>query len=300
MAALVAAGSLAVACSVLSVFVVSKRWAFIGEGIAHAGFGGAGTAWVLAIALPGMRWLEGGTAVYGISVVFCLAVAAIIANVTRRGRRGGRGAWAGGERAAEVDTVIGIFLVVSLAWGFIAYSLYFRATGHHPQQFAEYLGFEHLKGQLTGKFVALSVVSAAAVLAAVWATWKELLFYATDEQQAHASGVNTTLVHYGLIVLLAVVIIIGMKIMGTVLVVALLVLPGAIGLALGSSTRAVWSVSAVAGLVGATGGVMLSEWAPALPEGPAIVLVLFGLFCGTLGFSRLAGRAGSGAARGNL
>ena len=41
---LVSASAIGVACAMLSVFVILRRWAFIGEGIAHAGFGGAGTA----------------------------------------------------------------------------------------------------------------------------------------------------------------------------------------------------------------------------------------------------------------
>ncbi|HEX8912597.1 MAG TPA: metal ABC transporter permease, partial [Humisphaera sp.] len=55
--ALLSAASVAVACAALSVFVVARRWAFIGEGIAHSGFGGAGTVWVLALAFPGLKEL---------------------------------------------------------------------------------------------------------------------------------------------------------------------------------------------------------------------------------------------------
>jgi ABC-type Mn2+/Zn2+ transport system permease subunit len=44
---LLASIALSIACAALSVFVVSRRWAFIGEGISHSGFGGAGTAWML-------------------------------------------------------------------------------------------------------------------------------------------------------------------------------------------------------------------------------------------------------------
>src|SRR2546421_2349350 len=46
--------AVAVACAVLSVFVVSRRWAFIGEGISHSGFGGAGAVWLLALAFPAL------------------------------------------------------------------------------------------------------------------------------------------------------------------------------------------------------------------------------------------------------
>ena len=49
---LITSTAIGLACASLSVFVVLRRWAFIGEGIAHAGFGGAGTAWILSLLLP--------------------------------------------------------------------------------------------------------------------------------------------------------------------------------------------------------------------------------------------------------
>lgn len=272
-ASLTVAVSVGLACAVLSVLVVAKRWAFIGEGIAHAGFGGAGTAWLLAMLFPGVTWFSDDGAVYAISIAFCFAVALGIAAFTRR-------------RRTAVDTVIGVFLVTSLAWGFLAYGLYARQTGHMPPQFADYLGFTPLRG-LSERFVVLSVVICGAVLGAVWAMWKELLFYGTDERQAELSGVRVGLVHYGLILMLAATIMVGMRLMGTVLVVALLVLPGATGLLLGRTTRGVWAVSIATGVLGATAGPLINWRLPFVPEGPAIVLVLFGVFCLALGANRL-------------
>ena len=52
--ALLAAVAMASACAVLSVFVVLRRWAFVGEGISHSGFGGAGMAWVIMLAAPAL------------------------------------------------------------------------------------------------------------------------------------------------------------------------------------------------------------------------------------------------------
>ena len=46
--ALLTAGALGVACALMSVFVVLRHWAFLGEGIAHSSFGGAGVAWMLS------------------------------------------------------------------------------------------------------------------------------------------------------------------------------------------------------------------------------------------------------------
>src|SRR5207248_974353 len=107
------------ACAVLSVFVVSRRWAFIGEGISHAGFGGAGTAWVAALLFPALDlpWVP-----YAGVVVFCLATAWAIGYFIRADR-------------VNSDAAIGIFLVASLAWGVLAQQLYFRVRHVSPLAF---------------------------------------------------------------------------------------------------------------------------------------------------------------------
>jgi ABC-type Mn2+/Zn2+ transport system permease subunit len=277
LSALIVAVAVGAACSALSVFVVSKRWAFIGEGIAHAGFGGAGTAWILGMAFPTVAWLGSDAAIYAIAVLFCTCVAFLVAALTRRAR-------------ASVDTVIGIFLVASLAWGFMAYGFYAHRTGHFPPKWDEYLGFSSLR-VLSPQFAALAVVISTAVLAAIALFWKELLFYATDERQAEASGVRTGAVHFGLILLVLAVIIVGMRLMGTPLIVALLVLPGATGLRIGRTTRQVWSISAATGLLGAASGPLINSRYTFIPEGPAIVLTLFLLFLISLAARRALHRA---------
>src|SRR3954452_5335917 len=99
---LLVAAAMSVACAVLSVFVVSRRWAFIGEGISHSGFGGAGTAWLAALAFPAV--FERAWVPYAGVVVFGLGTALAIGYLTRRQR-------------VDSDTAIGIFLVASVAWG---------------------------------------------------------------------------------------------------------------------------------------------------------------------------------------
>src|SRR5947209_9762577 len=100
--------SLAIACAVLSVMVVSRRWAFIGEGISHSGFGGAGTAWVLALLFPS---LDRPGVPYLCVIVFCLLTAVAIGFLSFRQR-------------VNSDAAIGIFMVASLAWGFLARGVY--------------------------------------------------------------------------------------------------------------------------------------------------------------------------------
>src|SRR5471030_742331 len=77
----VASASVGVAGAVLSVFVVLRRWAYLGDGIAHAGFGGIGTAVLLSIAFPA---LNNGPAIYLIATVFSLATALAVASISRR------------------------------------------------------------------------------------------------------------------------------------------------------------------------------------------------------------------------
>src|SRR2546421_11219208 len=91
--ALVTACAIATACAVLSVPVVLRRWAFIGEGIGHAGFGGAGTGWVLAVLFPAMDNLW---APYLVAILFCIATALAIGWVSRSDRM-------------NADATIGIF-----------------------------------------------------------------------------------------------------------------------------------------------------------------------------------------------
>src|SRR5580765_3498900 len=102
--ALLTACAIAAACAVLSVPVILRRWAFIGEGIGHAGFGGAGVAWALAVSLPA---LNNEWAPYVTAFFFCLATALAIG-------------WLSRDARVNADAAIGIFLVASLAWGILA------------------------------------------------------------------------------------------------------------------------------------------------------------------------------------
>jgi ABC-type Mn2+/Zn2+ transport system permease subunit len=274
------AGAMGAACAVLSVIVVLRRWAFIGEGIAHAGFGGIGTGWLLSLAFPVLR-STGAT--YGIAVLFCLAVALSIGYVARE--RGGNG------ESFGADSAIGIFLVASLAWGFTALALYNRgrpnATGADWERYL----FGSTDYVSTNTMLA-SVALSSAVVFAVAALFKEILAYSFDPLMARVSGVRVGLIHYLLMLLLAMTIVVGMRIAGNVLVTALLILPGATALLLSRRLTLVMTLSVLVGVSGAIAGVAINRdvWR-FVPSGPAIVLVLFAEFLTALIASRLFRRA---------
>lgn len=268
--ALLAASAMAVACATLSVFVVARQWAFIGEGISHSGFGGAGTAWLLALVSP---TFQHPAAVYGGVVVFCLATALLIGSLTR-GRR------------VQSDTAIGIFLVASLAWGFLAQQVYTHLRpGQVPFGFGTLLFGD--MGDVSLHFAVAAAFLCLAVVATVIALGKEIVYYCFDPAMAEASGVRTGFIHYLLMLLVAATIIVGSRIVGTVLVTALLVLPGATALMLTARLRASVVMAVAIALAGAAAGLTFNHLWPFVPTGPAMVLTLFVVFLVALAADKL-------------
>jgi manganese/iron transport system permease protein len=266
----IVAVALAVACAVLSVFVVSRRWAFIGEGISHSGFGGAGTAWLAALAFPAVfdrPWVP-----YAGVVVFSLGTALAIAHLTRN------------RRGIDTDTAIGIFLVASLAWGLVAQRIYLLRTNREPAGWATFF-FGQMEN-VSWNFSLAAAVLSVLVIATVAVLGKEIVAYCFDPALAEASGVPARTIHYLLMLLVAVTIVAGVRVAGNLLIPALLVLPGAAAMQLSGRLRTVIATSVVLGLCGALCGLAVRWRFPGIPTGPAIVLALFALFC----MSLLAGK----------
>ncbi len=253
--------SLAVACAVLSVLVVSRRWAFIGEGISHSGFGGAGTAWVLALILPvfDQPWMP-----YACVIVFCLFTALAIGFFSFKER-------------VNSDAAIGIFMVASLAWGFLARQIYMQHRhGQEPIGFDTFL-FGNM-GSVSPLYGMAVIVLSAVILLTVAALAKEILYYCFDPLLAQASGVAVEFIHYLLLLLITITIVLGVRVVGSVLVTALLVLPGATALLLSQRLPAVLIAAVTTAVIGAAAGIELSAHWRFVPAGPAIVLTLFGEF----------------------
>lgn len=254
---LIASGALAAACAVLSVIVVLRRWAFAGEGIGHSGLGGAGTAWLLALMIPALDqvWVT-----YLAVVIFCMVTALLIGRITR---------W----RPVNSDAAVGVFLVASMAWGFLAQQIYVHRRGVWPAAF-ETLYFGRM-GDVSPRFALVAAAICGAVLIVIALLSKEIIAYCFDPLTAQTSGVRTSVIHDLLMVLLALVIVIGAPVMGSVLMVALLVLPGATALLLSQRLNRVITTSVIVALVGALVGVLTSRQWVFIPTGPAIVLALF-------------------------
>jgi ABC-type Mn2+/Zn2+ transport system permease subunit len=120
------------------------------------------------------------------------------------------------------------------------------------------------------------------VLLVVAMLGKEILAYCFDALTAQTSGVRSAFIHDVLMVLIAVVIVIGARVAGSVLVVALLILPGVTALRPGRSLARVLVISLAVALAGSAAGVVVGARWPDVPTGPAIVLCLFAMFLASL------------------
>lgn len=268
--ALLTAGVLAVSCAVLSVVVVLRKWAFIGEGIGHSGFGGAGTAWLAALVFPG---LDQPWAPYAAVVIFCILAALAMGKLAR-------------GSVVHADAAIGIFLVASLAWGFIAQHIYMQVRHAEPTGFTTFL-FGQMKS-LGGLYTTSAVFVCIAILITTIMLWKEIVAYSFDPAMAETSGVRAGFVHYLLMLLLAMVIVIGVRVAGSVLVTALLVLPGATAMLLSRRMSTVITIAILSATIGSVAGVAIGAQWRFIPAGPAIVLVMFAEFLIAYGVSRAA------------
>lgn len=263
--------AIAALCALLSVLVVLKRLAFIGQGISHAAFGGAGIAASLGLAagagmtprlfnIP-LSESAGITLTYAVVFLFCLLSALIVARLSERA----------GDHA---DTAVGIVLVAAMALGAILLHLA-RGSGGGGVQWETFLF-----GSIVGVVWADALIGwavALLILAVLWLLRRPMLFWAFDPAVARAMGVSERAMSFTLMALLALAIVTAMKLAGVVLATAMLVLPGAAALRLSAKGRPVILLAALAALLGVVMGVIVSfefDW----PTGPSVVAVLVALY----------------------
>ncbi len=266
--------AIAAMCSILSVLVVLKRLSFIGQGISHAAFGGAGLAAILGLAATGAwdpRYL-------GVVLLFCLGAAGLIAALSSR-------------RGTSADTAIGIVLVAAMTLGAILlHEAYARAGREGLPRPANWETI--LFGSITGVSwtdAGLACLIAAGVVGAAWWYRRPLLFWAFDEPASPAFGVPANAMKLLLLGLITLAIVASMRLAGVVLATALLVLPGAAALHLSDRLWRVLALAVALGEAGALGGLVLSfeaDW----PTGPSIVGVLTVLYAAARLASLAAGR----------
>jgi len=250
-------------CSILSVYVVLKKLAFIGQGISHSAFGGiAFGLWLFpALTSPNLT-------VFLITIGFCLFVALLIGFSTR-------------THHISEDSAIGIFFATSMALGVIFMSLrenYTTEVSHYL--FGTLMAISNLDLQLLS---ALSVL----VLLSVLIFYKELYAFCYDESYADTLGIPTGFLHYWLLFLLALTIVLSAKMVGVILVTAFLVIPGTCAQLMTWRFNRMVFFSLFIGLLTSAAGIILSAQVLDIPPAALIVTLQFALFIILLLFHRV-------------
>jgi zinc transport system permease protein len=257
--ALAAGIFVAVACAVLGVFLVLRKDAMIGHGLSHVAFAGVALGLFLNI-LP-------------MAAALAVAVAGALAVMKVKSVAGLHG-----------DTAIGIFSSLGLAIGILLATL----AGNFSVDLLVYLFGEILA--IDPLEVWLSIALAALVIAAVALNYPKLMFITFDRESARVAGVEVIKLDALLSILTAVTIVLGMKVVGILLVAALLVIPAAGGLiSSGSFLRAMITASAISVFSVVSG--LLAALALNIPASAAIVIISFLVFGTIASFRRNRGPA---------
>jgi len=249
--------AVALAAGPLGSFVVWRRMAYFGDATAHAAI--LGVALALATDLPVMA----GT------LVVAAAMAVTVATLAARG-------WA-------VDTVLGVLAHAALAFGLVAVSF---VPGVRTD----------LSAWLFGDILAASKADLALVWAGALAVtglilwrWRPLLTATVNEDLAHAAGLNPGRERLVLVLALALTVAVALKVVGALLIAAMLIIPAAAARGLAQSPEAMAAGAVAVGALAALAGLGLSLWQDT-PAGPSIIVAAAAIFA----LTALAGRMRQG------
>ncbi len=239
----IAAGLLAsLACGIIGVYVVVKRIVFISGGIAHASFGGIGLGYFLGI-----------NPILGV-LPFSILSAITMGLVSKR------------SKIAE-DTAIGILWSLGMALGILFISL---TPGYAPDLMT-YLFGNILTVPLSDIYLML-MLDAFIVLTAV-SLYKEFLALCFDEDFSNVAGIPVELLYLLLLCLIAMTVVIMIRVVGLILVIALLTIPAALSGQFTSDLKKMMYLSIASGSIFTVSGLFLSYYLD-VPSGATIILVM--------------------------
>jgi ABC-type Mn2+/Zn2+ transport system permease subunit len=251
-----AAAAVGVLCGVVGCFVVVRGSALMADSLAHGVLPGIAVAFLLTAGEAGEdpSQLAISVGALGAGLVTALLTSAIF----RRSR-------------LREDTATAVVFVLMLALGVVIVS---RVEGYavdlNSFLFGDVLG-------VSGSEVVSSIVLAALGVGAVIALYRPLLLVSFDRQRAAALGLRVELVQLVLLVLIAVAVVIGFRVVGSLLVLGLLIAPPATAALVTTRLPAMMGVSAAIAVASAPLGLLLS-WHLDLAAGASIVLVAVAVF----------------------
>jgi len=234
-------------CAVVGSYLMVQRLALLGDAISHSVMPG------LAIAFAIEANIFVGAFIAG--VISTLLIALIHT-----------------RSPIKEDTAMGIVFSAFFALGITLITVIQKNNKVDLNHFL----FGNILG-VSWEDVITTVVIAAIVVVIIVLLFKELQFYTFDPMGAQAAGLPVNLLNFGLMILIALTIVASLKVVGVILVLALLVTPGATAYLLVTRLHQMMLLGAAISVISSVSGMYLSYYFN-LPSGPAVVLVSAGFF----------------------
>lgn len=241
--ALLAALFIGVAAPMVGIFLVQRRLSLIGDGLGHVAFAGVAIG-----AVTGNQPV--------ITALILAVTGAVIIEIMRS--RGG----------ATGETALSIMFYGGIALGVVLMSRAPAGGTSLPQ---------YLFGAITTTTTADLVTFAALAVAVVATTWillPRLFAVANDPEFARAAGLPVLALNITLAVLTAITVVVSMRVVGLLLIAALMIVPNAAAQVVARSFASAMAVAVAIGLACSTGGVALSFYLDTPSGGTIVVLAV--------------------------
>lgn len=193
--AIIVSGMVGGVCALLSCFVTLKGWSLMGDALSHAIVPGVSIAYLIGLPFAIGAFVSG------------LLAATLMGVIKARTR-------------IREDATIGIVFTTFLAAGLLLISLYPSGVQLMTIMFGNVLGIAD------SDIIQMTIISAITLIVLI-VRGRDLLLFTFDPNQARAIGLNTTLLHVTLLALLAATAVAALQAVGAILVIAMLVTPGA-------------------------------------------------------------------------
>jgi len=255
--ALLAAFLVGLAAPMVGVFLVQRRLSLIGDGMGHVALAGVAVG-VVTNQAPVLT-----------ALVFAVLAAVGIELVRARGRTSG-------------DVALAVMFYGGIALGVVVID-----KGGATTSLDSYL-FGAISTTTDTDLVEFAVL-ALVVVGLTWALAPRLFAVANDEEYARATGMRVTALNITLAVLTAVTVVVAMRVVGLLLISALMIVPNATAQLVAGSFRSAMRLAVVTGVICSVGGVTTSFYLDTAPGG-TIVLLAITLFLVAASYSAVQGR----------
>ena len=242
--AVISAVLASIVCGVMGAIICEKKLVMMSGGIAHTAFGGIGLGHFLKF-----------EPIVG-ALAFAVGAALGIARIQR-------------STSTNADLLIGMFWSLGMALGI----LFIALTPGYPPDMSSYLFGDILT--VSRQDITLMLMLDAVIVLAVWAYFPFLKAYLFDEEFAQVLGIRTRLLENLLYILIALAIVIVLRVVGIILVIALLTIPPAIAKQFTYNLKSIMLLSIGFGITFCLAGLWLS-YELQLSSGAAIILVAVG------------------------